>query len=95
VKDSQSLTLAKRLLEEGAEVWVHDVETSASRSAAAMGVKTLASPEEACGMDAVVVTLGYDVYRSIPCNGPLVVDVVNITEGSRSVRLYTSRGRLA
>lgn len=96
IKDSQGFILARELLKEGAEVWIHDVEADAVRDAFTFldGVKEIKSLEEICSMDAAIVTLNYDVYRKISCTNeyPLIVDVVNVTSNAspKTINLYKS-----
>ena len=95
VKNSQALVLAKRLLERGARVHVHDVNRKAVENAVKelQNINIIENYEQLNDMDLVIIALGYKEYEETVrhINGDvLVVDLTGTIENERIQRFYAS-----
>jgi UDPglucose 6-dehydrogenase len=95
VRDSQALVLAKRLLERGARVHVHDVNQKAVENAVKelQNINIIENYRQLNDMDLVIIGLGYKEYEEIVryINGDvLVVDLTGTIENERIQRFYAS-----
>jgi UDPglucose 6-dehydrogenase len=95
VRDSQALVLAKRLLERGARVHVHDVNQKAVENAVKelQNINIIENYEQLNDMDSVVIALEYKEYEEIVRyinDDVLVVDLTETIENERIQKFYAS-----
>lgn len=97
VKDSQSLRLCEKLLREGAQVYIHDINGRAIEEAKRL-LKEVQSIDlnELRDMDVVIITSSCDEYKHIPAilnTSTIIIDVAGVVREKRQhnvISLYTS-----
>ena len=95
VRNSQALTLVRKLLEKGAKVYVHDINQRAIENARKelRHVGIIEDYEQLNNMDLIVITLGYKEYEEITqhiSNNLLIIDLTGTIKSVKSQRFYAS-----
>ena len=95
VRNSQALTLVRKLLEKGAKVYVHDINQRAIENARKelRHVGIIEDYEQLNNMDLIVITLGYKEYEEITqhiSNNLLIIDLTGTIKSVKAQRFYAS-----
>jgi UDPglucose 6-dehydrogenase len=95
VRNSQALTLVRKLLEKGAKIYVHDINQRAIENARKelRHVGIIEDYEQLNNMDLIVITLGYKEYEEITqhiSNNLLIIDLTGTIKSVKAQRFYAS-----
>ena len=96
IKDSQSIQLIMRLLSEGAEVYIHDVNSEALNKAKNLlkNVNMIYSYEQLKDVDIAIVTVKYNEYIRLaqqPYANTLLIDLTGALEDNDKIyRFYAT-----
>jgi len=95
VRDSQALTLARRLLEKGARIYINDVNQKATENARKMfqNIGIIEDYRQLNTMDLIIITLPYKEYEQIiqQVNNTIpIIDLTGTIKNRKVWRFYTS-----
>jgi UDPglucose 6-dehydrogenase len=95
VRDSQALTLARRLLEKGARIYINDVNQKAAENARKMlqNINIIEDYRQLNTMDLIIITLPYKEYEQIiqHVNNTIpIIDLTGTIKNGKVWRFYTS-----
>ena len=95
VRDSQALTLARRLLEKGARIYIDDVNRKATENARKMfqNIGIIEDYRQLNTMDLIIITLPYKEYEQIiqHVNNTIpIIDLTGTIKSGKVWRFYTS-----
>jgi UDPglucose 6-dehydrogenase len=95
VRNSQALTLVRKLLEKGAKIYVHDINQRAIENARKelRHVGIIEDYEQLNNMDLIVITLGHKEYEEIIQNissNLLIIDLTGTIKSVKAQRFYAS-----
>jgi UDPglucose 6-dehydrogenase len=95
VKGSQALALAKKLLVEGAKVYIHDVNQEAVENAKKelQNISVVEDYKQLNTMDLIIITLGYKEYEQVIQhinNNVLIIDLTGTIKNEKIQGFYTS-----
>jgi UDPglucose 6-dehydrogenase len=97
VRGSQSLVLAKKLLEKGARVYIHDTNQKAIENARRelQSIDIIENYKQLNIMDVIIIALGYKEYEQLThyIKNMLIIDLTGTIKNEKIQRFYTSTGK--